>query len=135
MDIKAKYQNIPYAVQCKRYKDYVAPGVVRDLAGAMQLAGVNHGLLVTTGYVSREARRDARAMNIEIWDRHILTQKTYESTSLRNNPKVRLSFVGVQELADLVQLCLLSISYLLILLWFIVHPHNRLGHNNTYLET
>lgn len=87
IDIQATHQNRPYAVQCKRYKSYVAPGVVRDLAGAMQLAGVHYGLLVTTGYVSQEARRDARNMNIEIWDRNILARKTYESTSLRNNPE------------------------------------------------
>ncbi|MFN5630989.1 MAG: restriction endonuclease [Sphingomonadales bacterium] len=44
--------------QCKRYKDTVGPGVVRDFRGAMQ-GRADKGLIITTGSFTPEARREA----------------------------------------------------------------------------
>lgn len=44
--------------QCKRYKDSVGPGVVRDFRGAMQ-GRADKGLIITTGTFTPEARREA----------------------------------------------------------------------------
>lgn len=44
--------------QCKRFKDSVGPSIVRDFRGAM--AGrADKGLILTTGFFSSEARREA----------------------------------------------------------------------------
>lgn len=44
--------------QCKRYKDTVGPGVVRDFRGAMQ-GRADKGLIITTGTFTSEARKEA----------------------------------------------------------------------------
>jgi restriction system protein len=45
--------------QCKRYKGSVGPNVIRDLRGAM--AGrADKGLLLTTGTITRDGRREAQ---------------------------------------------------------------------------
>jgi restriction system protein len=45
--------------QCKRYKDAVAPGIVRDFRGA--LAGrAEKGIILTTGYFTGPAEQEAR---------------------------------------------------------------------------
>jgi len=56
--------------QCKRYKDSVGPGIVRDFRGAMQ-GRADKGIIITTGSFTREAKKEARrdgATPIEIVD-------------------------------------------------------------------
>jgi restriction system protein len=48
----------PVYFQCKRYKDSVGAGAVRDFRGAMAGRG-EKGLLITTGTFTREARQEA----------------------------------------------------------------------------
>ena len=50
--------SFPVVFQCKRYRGSVGPTVVRDLRGAMIGRG-EKGLLITTGYFSRDARVEA----------------------------------------------------------------------------
>jgi restriction system protein len=50
--------SFPVYFQCKRYKDSVGSGAVRDFRGAMAGRG-EKGLLITTGTVTREARQEA----------------------------------------------------------------------------
>ena len=45
--------------QCKRYKGSVGPSVIRDLRGAM-MGRADKGLLLTTGTITRDARREAQ---------------------------------------------------------------------------
>lgn len=44
--------------QCKRYKDTVGPGDIRNFRGAMQ-GRTNKGIFVTSGRYTRDARREA----------------------------------------------------------------------------
>jgi restriction system protein len=50
--------SFPVFFQCKKYRGSVGPGAVRDFRGAMVGRG-NHGLLITTGKFTNEARREA----------------------------------------------------------------------------
>jgi restriction system protein len=50
--------SFPIFFQCKRYKDSVGPGMVRDFRGAMAGRG-EKGLLITTGTFTSEAKREA----------------------------------------------------------------------------
>lgn len=50
--------SFPVVFQCKRYRGSVGPTVVRDFRGAMIGRG-EKGLLITTGYFSRDARVEA----------------------------------------------------------------------------
>jgi restriction system protein len=50
--------SIKVIFQCKRYKESVGPSIVRDFRGAM--AGrTDKGLILTTGYFTSEAKREA----------------------------------------------------------------------------
>jgi restriction system protein len=50
--------SFPIFFQCKRYRDSVGPGQVRDFRGAMAGRG-EKGLLITTGTFTAEAKREA----------------------------------------------------------------------------
>jgi restriction system protein len=50
--------SFPIFFQCKRYRDSVGPGQVRDFRGAMAGRG-EKGLLITTGIFTAEAKREA----------------------------------------------------------------------------
>jgi len=56
--------------QCKRFKDVVGPGLIRDFRGAMQ-GRADKGIFLTTGSFTSEARREANrdgAAPIELID-------------------------------------------------------------------
>lgn len=50
--------SFPVFFQCKRYRNAVGPGAVRDFRGAMSGRG-EKGLLITTGTFTSEAKREA----------------------------------------------------------------------------
>lgn len=55
-------------VQCKRYRGTVGEPTVRDLYGTMAHEASDHGWLVTTGGVSRQAREWATGKPLDLWD-------------------------------------------------------------------
>ncbi len=48
----------PILFQCKRYRESVGPGVIRDFRGAM-IGRADRGLVITTGTFSRDAKLEA----------------------------------------------------------------------------
>ncbi len=50
--------SVDVAFQCKRYKETVGAGVVRDFRGSLQ-SGVNQGILITTGTFTDAAYKEA----------------------------------------------------------------------------
>jgi restriction system protein len=66
--------------QCKRYKDTVSAGIVRDFRGAM-VGRADKGLLITTGTFTRDARAEAQrdgAPPLDLIDGEELVQKLRE---------------------------------------------------------
>lgn len=57
-DLRISLVSFPVYFQCKRYKDAVGAGAVRDFRGAMSGRG-EKGLLITTSTFTREARQEA----------------------------------------------------------------------------
>lgn len=55
-------------VQCKRYRGRVGQPVVRDLYGTMRHVGADEAYLVTTGHITRAARRWAQGKPIHLVD-------------------------------------------------------------------
>lgn len=51
--------SFPVFFQCKRYRGTVGPNAVRDFRGAMAGRG-EHGVLITTGNFTKEARNEAK---------------------------------------------------------------------------
>jgi restriction system protein len=66
--------------QCKRYKDTVSPGMVRDFRGAM-VGRADKGLFITTGSFTRDARLEAQrdgAPPLDLIDGDDLVEKLKE---------------------------------------------------------
>lgn len=57
-DLRISLVSFPVYFQCKRYRDSVGAGAVRDFRGAMAGRG-EKGLLITTSTFTREARQEA----------------------------------------------------------------------------
>ena len=55
-------------VQCKRYRGTVGEPTVRDLYGTLMHENSDHGWLVTTGGISRQAREWATGKPLDLWD-------------------------------------------------------------------
>ncbi len=72
--------SFPVLFQCKRYRENIGPGIVRDFRGA--IAGrADKGLLISTGGYTREARREATrdgAPPIDLIDGDLLMDKLRE---------------------------------------------------------
>ncbi|WP_327090025.1 restriction endonuclease [Nonomuraea sp. NBC_01738] len=62
---------VPYAVQCKYYTRHVGPGDVRDFVGALQDRRYRgrRGVLVTSHYLSVQARQTAGEQQVLVIDR------------------------------------------------------------------
>ena len=61
-------------VQCKRYRNTVGAGIVRELYGTMIHEGATYGYLVTSGLISEEARRWAAGKPIQLIDGYQLAE-------------------------------------------------------------
>ncbi|BAL98313.1 MULTISPECIES: restriction endonuclease [Caldilinea] len=61
-------------VQCKRYRNTVGAGIVRELYGTMIHEGATYGYLVTSGPISEEARRWAAGKPIQLIDGYQLAE-------------------------------------------------------------
>lgn len=71
IDVKAINRDGQTAiVQCKYYgpNSTVTPAQVRELAGSWAISGANIASMVTTGYLSSQARDEARSAGIEVID-------------------------------------------------------------------
>ena len=72
--------SFPVLFQCKRYSGSVGPGIVRDFRGAM-VGRASKGLILTTGYFSQEALKEATregAEPIDLLDGDTLPDKIRE---------------------------------------------------------
>lgn len=67
IDVLLKKDGQRMAVQCKRYRDRIGPGVVREFVGAMEGIGCKRGYIVTTSDFSREAKRTAKRSRYEVF--------------------------------------------------------------------
>ena len=69
VDVLAEKDGLRYAVQCKRYKGTVGSPDMQKFLGAMQHAGAEKGIFVTTGMFSFEAEKMAYEHPIELINR------------------------------------------------------------------
>ncbi len=93
-------------VQVKRYQGSVGQPVIRDLYGAMMHAGASEAYLVTTGSITRAARRWAADKPIHLIDGHRLIEWSrtnrlnYDKPSALTSNKRQLQyFIGLVALA------------------------------------
>lgn len=97
-------------VQCKRYQGSVGQPVVRDLYGVMQHTNAAEAYLVTTGSVTRAARRWAEDKPIHLVDSHRLVEWVRTGRLLYDKPSaLRRSNRQLQYFIGLLLLTVLAV--------------------------
>lgn len=94
-------------VQVKRYRGSVGQPVIRDLYGAMMHAGASEAYLVTTGSITRAARRWAADKPIHLIDGHRLVE--WSRTSRLNYDKPSALARGNRQLQYFIGLVALAV--------------------------
>jgi hypothetical protein len=68
-----------YIIQCKRYSNAISESVIRDLYGVVTSERANKGILITNSKFSKQAKKFASALPIELIDGKDLAKLFFES--------------------------------------------------------
>jgi restriction system protein len=68
IDVLAEHKGLKVVVQCKRWKKNVGSPTIQTFLGAMQHAGAQRGMLITTGFFTTSAKKMADSHPIELID-------------------------------------------------------------------
>lgn len=74
-DLIIEKGGIKTAVQAKRWKGMVTEKAVQEVVSAKAVYGCSNAVVVTNSYFSKHASYLAKANNVELWDRSMLTTK------------------------------------------------------------
>ena len=82
------------AVQAKRYKrtTKVPNSVILKTHGGQSIHGCAKSMVITTSFFTRQAIKEAKQLNIELWDRTYLSARIDQIRQEINNPKSKPSF-------------------------------------------
>ncbi len=72
VDILAKYNNVLYAFQCKRYSSSIGIKAVQEVSSGMKYYHANVGIVITNQYYTSQAQELASAVGVILWDRDFL---------------------------------------------------------------
>ncbi len=107
VDLRLRRGRHTAVVQCKRYQGSVGQPVVRDLYGTMLHVGADEAYLVTTGRITRAARRWAQGKPIHLVDGARLVEWARTRHLQHDRPSALAR--GNRQLAHLVGLALLAV--------------------------
>ena len=88
VDLRGKYQDQTYVVQCK-HKAKVTPAEMRDFVGTRVNQKVHHGLFITSGRYTRQARQESQGNPIELWDGDDLAEHIAEIEAEKQTPEAK----------------------------------------------
>jgi restriction system protein len=74
VDITAEKDGETWVIQCKRYKDAIAPGIVREMVGTKRLHQADRAVLATTSSFTAQGKTHAKQGSIDLWDGNTLAQ-------------------------------------------------------------
>jgi len=63
------------AVQAKRHKSVIGVDAIREVLGSIKMCQCNRAMVVTNSYFTKQAKKLARANNIQLWDRILLANQ------------------------------------------------------------
>jgi len=86
LDVVIETNGNKIGVQCKKYKNKVGPGAIREFIGSLNMAGITEGKFVTTSDYTKSAKSTARKANIKI---ELLTGK--DIAKLQNNAEEQIN--------------------------------------------
>lgn len=71
-DLIIEKDAIKTAVQAKRWKESVGEQVINDIYSAIPMYSCQDGIVITTNYFTRMAKKKAQKLKIKLWDRNEL---------------------------------------------------------------
>lgn len=72
VDILAMKEGVSYAFQCKRYQGNVGNSAVQQVFTGSRLYKASVAVVITNSYFSKQAREEARALGVKLFDRDTL---------------------------------------------------------------
>lgn len=69
-DILGEYNGFKYAFQCKRFDSKVGARPIGEVLRGMNYYECDKGVVITNNYFTRQAYTEAKACNVELWDRN-----------------------------------------------------------------
>jgi Restriction endonuclease len=108
IDILLQRANETIGVQVKRYKDSIQVSQIRELAGALMIAGITKGVFVTTSRFSSGATRASeiltqKGLPIELVD----AEKFYDALRIARRPMYK----SIEDFEEMLPLCYLPVIY------------------------
>lgn len=74
VDILAEKDSITYAIQCKCYSSNIGNAAIQQIHSGKSLYHKDVAVVLTNQYFTTQARKEANALNVKLWDR----DKLYE---------------------------------------------------------
>ena len=72
LDIKARYHNLIYGIQCKRWSNNVGPDGVKDAISGSEYHGCDVAVVLTNNHFTKNAVKWAKRTGVRLWDRNDL---------------------------------------------------------------
>lgn len=94
VDLVIKRDKEKIAVQAKRYNrnTKVSNEVVLKTHGGMGVYKCSKSIIITTSYFTNQAKSDAQELNMELWDREVLSAKIDEINNEMSNNNHKIEF-------------------------------------------
>jgi hypothetical protein len=94
VDLVVKKDKDKIAIQAKRFNrnTKVSNNVVLKTHGGMGIYKCNKSMIITTSYYTNQAMQDAKKLDIELWDRDILSAKIDEINNYIEKIKQKVEF-------------------------------------------
>jgi restriction system protein len=67
-------RGLKYGIQCKRYESCVGWHAVEEARAGAEYYGCDRAVVLTNNYFTRQAVEGAQKINVELWDREVLTR-------------------------------------------------------------
>ena len=74
VDLLAEKDDISYAIQCKHYTSTVGNAAVQEAYTGKMLYGKDVAVVMTDSFFSDQARMEANALKVKLWDRQKILQ-------------------------------------------------------------
>ncbi len=78
-DIIATKENIKYVFQCKNYSDTVGNKAIQEVYTAKDIYKCDKSIVITNNYFTKQAKKEAEILSVELWDRDKLLQMLCET--------------------------------------------------------
>lgn len=78
-DIIASKDNVKYVFQCKNYSDVVGNKAVQEVYTAKDIHKCDKAIVITNNYFTKQAKKEAEILCIELWNRDVLLKLLYEA--------------------------------------------------------